>query len=110
MNLFYNLTVVCTLLILELNDGRVNCTSDDSLSIHPRTKRLFNGTETANDAFPYIVFLKSLLRDNENAKDKCQERLCTGTLIHERFVLTTKYCVYPKHDASDVSEFFQCRF
>lgn len=51
------------------------------------------GAEAAIDKFPYIVFLKTKVDSSEFYKDTCNEKLCTGTLIHARLVLTQLNCV-----------------
>lgn len=56
---------------------------------HTRPKRVLNGTVIKNEMFSYVVFLKSV----HYKEYFCQEKLCTGTLIHPRFVLTTYSCI-----------------
>jgi len=63
-------------------------------SNHQRRKRLSAGNEVKEGEYPYVVFLKAMFRPNILSEINCQERICTGTLVHKRFVLTTAYCVF----------------
>lgn len=63
-------------------------------SQHIRHKRVFGGTVAEEGKFPYIVFLKAVVHPEPiTAPLRCSEKICTGTLIHTRFVLTITSCV-----------------
>lgn len=67
--------------------------NDIRLNAHDRSKRMSGGVEAALEKFPYVVFLKTKVSSNEFYKNTCNEKLCTGTLIHARLVLTQLNCV-----------------
>lgn len=98
MNFFCHSLIATALVLFVINFGEVdrviNCSySDDGRptpSNYQRSKRLYAGDEVKEGQFPYVVFLKTI---RSNYDKTCKERLCTGTLVHERFVLTTSYCV-----------------
>lgn len=67
---------------------------------HLRYKRLYEGTEASDDPSQSVVFLKTAIKNINNSGNECFERMCTGTLIHKRFVLTANRCI---NDVSDPS-------
>lgn len=89
------------LLIITISLCQVLCLKNVKSS-NQRHKRLYNGKEIKDDDFPYIVFLKSMLKTPNTSDNDCTEKMCTGTLVHERFVLTLKSCVDHVKNASEI--------
>lgn len=53
-----------------------------------------NENEIKDGQFPYLVFLYSLTNyETFNVSSKCMPIMCSGTLIHQRFVLTHRLCI-----------------
>jgi len=75
---------------VSLNDDHLRRDQSPDDGQHRLNKRFYKGKEVSDNQYPYIVFLKSFLY---NSDADCVQKMCTGTLIHPRFVITLNNCV-----------------
>lgn len=69
--------------------------NDTSLDNHLRYRRVSGGSEVVDDKFPYVVHIRTKSPTSSLNHGPCLEKLCTGTLIHPRLVLTHSNCILP---------------
>lgn len=92
MNLFYHLEFSITIFTVIVSLYQVVNAFDIQTQNHSRYKRVYNGEKLSDGKFPYVVFLK-YLDHPKRMSDPCIEKVCTGTLVHRRYVLTLNSCL-----------------
>lgn len=81
--------------IIVGHDCLVAYLNDTNVDNHFRYKRMSGGSEVVSDKFPFIVHIRTKIPSTKINKGPCYEKLCTGTLIHPKLVLTHFNCLMP---------------